>query len=489
MLGPSRAGRHRRRIFSRELGRVGAGLWLGCAFIAGVSDCGFPEYGFVNGGSGGNAGTRGGMAGAGGSTLNGGAAGNAGSAGASQSGSAGAGGSAGADGSAGTAGAACVYPAPVVFPDHCFNSVVDGGETGLNCGGGQCVPCSRTEACTSNSDCESNVCTSGKTCSQILSLSYMSIVADASTRTPKFSLSIKYLATAVTSLKGLRIRYYFAHNSVAEPIVADTQATFDPGASQRNLGDNEISHQILRYPLGPPANSQGIVTDSYLEITFPADVSLTTNATLNVTQDIVAGSADPSSQFQQLTHYSFMNTGSPVANDAITVYLDDQLVWGVPPPLSVLPDCAFAAGVNLNGPALTIPSAQPLAASNDSGVSYSGATYQSTSALTPTADSATTTLLQTGFVLGSSTVTWPVPNGKYWAYAWLTSDLNADSGQLSILDNPADKFFSTQDNGAGAWARIGPYAIDVLGGNVKLTGSGVVNLAGVELYAVAPSAP
>ncbi len=484
MLGPNRAGRRGRRIFSRELVRLATGLWLGLVFTVGVSDCGFPEYGFVSGGSGGNAGVGGGAAGAGagagGTATNGGAAGNAGSSGTTQPGAA---------GEAGAAGAACVYPAPVVYPAHCFNSVVDSGETGLNCGGTECVPCSGTETCAKNSDCVSNVCTSSQTCSPILSMSYMSIVADASTRTPKFSLSIKYLDTVVTSLRGLRIRYYFAHNGVAEPILAHTQATFDPGGSQRNLSSSELSYQILRYPPGPAATPQNIVTDSYLELTFPTDVSLTANAILNLTQDLVSGSSDPSAQFQQLTHYSFMNAGSPVANDAIAIYLDDKLVWGVPPPLNVLPDCGFAAGVNLNGPALTIGGEQPLASSNGGGVSYTGATYQNTSALTPPTDSFTTTLLQTGFVLGSSTATWTVPNGKYWAYAWLTSDPNADSGQLSLLGNQADAFVSTQENSAGAWARIGPYALDVLGGNLTLTGSGVVNIAGIELYNVAPSVP
>ncbi|HWZ91786.1 MAG TPA: hypothetical protein VNW92_23145, partial [Polyangiaceae bacterium] len=360
----------------------------------------------------------------------------------------------------------------------------DSGETGLNCGGGECAPCSRNLACSQNSDCASNVCTSGKTCTQILSMTYMSIVADAFTRTPKFSLSINYLDPASTPLQNVRIRYYFNHNGVAEPVLAlHTQATFNPGNSQRDIS-SEVGYQVHRFPPGP-ADGKGIVTDSYLEITFTSLASLASGSILNLNTDIVAGSSDPSAQFQQSTHYSFINTGTFVANDAITVFRGEQLLWGVPPPMSLLPDCAFSAGVNLNGPAVT-SGTQALQASSDAHVVYSGTTYQNTSALLPATDAGTTALLHTGLVLGSADATWPVSNGKYWAYAWLSSDSSLGSGQLFIQDNPGDQFFAVQQGSALGWARVGPYSIDVLGGSVKLSGTGVVDLAGVELYRAAP---
>jgi hypothetical protein len=364
---------------------------------------------------------------------------------------------------------------------------VEGGETGLNCGGSECVPCSGSQACGKNSDCTSNVCTSGKTCTQILSMTYTSIVADAFTRTPKFGLSIKYLDTLSSQLSDLRIRYYFNHNGVAEPVIAlDTNATYNPGNSERNIS-GEVGYQIYRYPAGP-ADAKGVVTDSYLEITFSSSVTLVTGSILNLlTTDIVAGSADPSAQFQQATHYSFMTAPSPVANNAITIYRGSQLLWGAPPPMNVLPECAFAAGVNLNGPGVT-SGAQILQASNAARVSYSGSTYQNALALVPATDSGTTTLLHAGFSLGTATASWPVPNGKYWVYAWLMSDLSSDSGQLVIQGNPADKFFSVQQqpSGAAGWARTGPYSATVVDGNLRLSGTGVVNLAGVELFQAAP---
>jgi hypothetical protein len=477
MPGPSRAGRLERRIFPRNLSHLAVALAVCLLFVVGESDCGFPEYDFItSAGAGASAGSGGGSGAAAGSSGDAGAsAGFAGSGGTAQ---------AGAAGTGGAAGAACVFPAPVVFPAHCFDNSVNDDETGLNCGGSECVPCSGAQACATDSDCASDLCTSAKTCSPILSLTYMSIVADAFTRTPKFNLTINYAAAQSTPLQDLRIRYYFNHDGVAEPVIAlDTQVTFDPGNSQRDIS-GQVSYQIHRYPSGP-ADSKGIITDSYLEITFSSNASLAAGSTLNLTQDIVAGSSDSNAEFQQSTHYSFINASSPIANNAITVYRGDQLLWGVPPPMNLLPDCAFAAGVNLNGPAVS-SDGQALQSSADAAVSFSGATFQNTELPLPATDSGTATLLSTGFTLGSASATWPVPNGKYWVYAWLSSNVSAGSGQLMIQDNPADEFFGLQRSGSAAWARIGPYSLDVLSGSVKLSGSGVVNIAGVELYRVAP---
>jgi hypothetical protein len=313
-------------------------------------------------------------------------------------------------------------------------------------------------------------------------LAYKAIVTDTFTRGPKFNLVLSYLDTASTLLSNLRIRYYFYHNQgVVEPVIAlDTQAQYDPGNSQRDISSG-VHYQIYRSPPGP-ALSNGIVTDSYLEITFTNPATLTAGATLNLTQDIVSASSSVSAQFQQTTAYSFIN-GGPLENHAITVYRGEQLIWGAPPPMNELPDCAFVRGVNLNGPAVT-SGAQALQASADAGVLYSGEKFQNAVTLLPTTDTGTTTLLHSGFVLGSATATWPVTNGAYWAYAWLASDLTTNPGQLMLQGNPTDPFVSVSNaqTGASAWARLGPYAIDIVDGSVTLTGSGTVNVAGLELY-------
>lgn len=47
-------------------------------------------------------------------------------------------------------------------PPHCDNNMANLGETGLDCGGGECRPCPDGQPCNEPSDCVSNVCTAGK---------------------------------------------------------------------------------------------------------------------------------------------------------------------------------------------------------------------------------------------------------------------------------------------------------------------------------------
>ena len=47
-------------------------------------------------------------------------------------------------------------------PPHCDDNAVNGGETGLDCGGGACRPCPSGQPCIKGSDCGSNVCVASK---------------------------------------------------------------------------------------------------------------------------------------------------------------------------------------------------------------------------------------------------------------------------------------------------------------------------------------
>ncbi len=49
------------------------------------------------------------------------------------------------------------------YGDGCANGLLDGGETDVNCGGDGCPPCPDGKACSSSSDCASNLC-SGAIC-------------------------------------------------------------------------------------------------------------------------------------------------------------------------------------------------------------------------------------------------------------------------------------------------------------------------------------
>lgn len=45
-----------------------------------------------------------------------------------------------------------------LLPASCSNDVLDGDETGIDCGGSHCLPCTDNWACRENRDCQSNLC-------------------------------------------------------------------------------------------------------------------------------------------------------------------------------------------------------------------------------------------------------------------------------------------------------------------------------------------
>ncbi len=480
MLGRKRAA---------ALGPTGSKHWAvsaGAAFVlaTSVSNCSFPEYDF-DPSAGGTSGAGGlGLAGANGgsSSGDGGEPDTSGGGGTSPQAGAGAGGGVAggeAAGAAGAAGADCAYPTPLDYPAHCFDHALADGETGVDCGGGQCSPCAGTEACVGNADCLSSTCTTGA-CVPVLGLQYTSIVGDAFVRSPKFVLTISYSDPSPTTLEELTIRYYFNHNGVTEPLIGlDSQATIDPGGMQMDVSA-KVQSLVRRYPLGPASNANGRKTDSYLEIGFTSPASVTNGTKLVITQDIVASSTDE--LFDQASHYSFINGSA--ANAAITVYRDGKRVWGVEPPMVAFPECAFAGGVNLNGETVQVDG-ESITAEAEQQLTFAGGSAYANSAAKalPAADAPTTTLLTTARTLSSSgSATWAVPNGKYWAYAWLTSAASADSGTLSIQDNLTDKFYGLQKSSGAGWGLVGPYLIDVSREQVALTATGIVHVAGLKLY-------
>lgn len=56
-------------------------------------------------------------------------------------------------------GGACQAPAP-----HCSNGVTDAGETDLNCGGGECPACNDNQNCAVAADCANNICGVANNC-------------------------------------------------------------------------------------------------------------------------------------------------------------------------------------------------------------------------------------------------------------------------------------------------------------------------------------
>jgi hypothetical protein len=484
MLGRTRArylGRPQGKS-SRRLGGTHAAWAAGVVLLASASNCGFPEYAFqAGGGAAGGAGAAGGggassQGGAGSSGVGpGGSAGSHDDAGAPDAGSAGSG-EAGQAGSAG--GPVCPFLDPVSYPEHCFDTKQADGESAVDCGGGSCPACSGSQTCVKNGDCASGKCAVGNTCAPAISLAYMSIDSNAFTLTPRFKITLTYLDTLSTPLSGLRLRYYFNHNGVTEPVITlDTQSLLNGSDIA-----NKTSWLISRFPLGP-ADHSNRKTDSYLEISFSSTATLSAGNKLELTQQIVPGSSDVI--FDQTSHYSFLNGSAP--NEAVTVYRGSQRVWGVEPPMYLFPECAFVKGVNLGGGSAQVIGGELISQEGDQELAFNGGmTYTNAAAKAlPAADAATTALLTTAHTFTSvDTGSWSVPNGKYWAYAWLTSAGGTDVGTLSIQDNPFDKFTGVQKPAGAGWALVGPYPIDVTNQTLTLSSSGTVNVAGLKLYQV-----
>jgi len=459
--------------------------------VVGVNNCTFPDYNFSgpaagSAGAGDVGGTTSSGSGSGGTAGGGNSGGtdidDAGAAG-MNGGSAGDGaaGEAGSAGSAGSAGEPCVFPAPVNYPAHCFNKNMDEDESGMNCGGSTCAPCSSNQTCTKASDCLSQQCSSNKTCVPSLILNYLPIDTSDLTATPKFKLEITYPDTSKSmTLSDFRIRYYYNHKKVTEPIIGlDAQTT---------INNQDISTAMMtavhRFPPGPMDSNKGLITDSYLEISYNDTRTVLGGTKFVITQDLVPGNNEE--LFDQNSHYSFSKTAG--ANTSLTVYRGSERIWGVEPPMAFFPECAFSQGANINGPALTI-SGESLLAESEAGFTFNGApTYSSTNALAPAVDKPTTTLLGTGRTLSAGeSIVWPVPNGKYWAYAWLTS-IASDSGTLSFNTQAADKFVGKTTTSApitARWALIGPYAVQVTDKSLQLTVDDTVHLGGVKLYEAA----
>ena len=331
-----------------------------------------------------------------------------------------------------------MFPVPVSYPTHCYNHSLGDGETGVDCGG-QCAPCWSNQACTQASDCLSNQCASNKTCVPLITaLTYTPIEIGAQTPRPKFNLSFTYSADSAPDVAaGADGSLLFqSQRGGGTDRARARRSTIDPGNSQSDISTKVLT-SVHRFPL-PAQDPNVLSTDSYLEIAFNDSMTVTPGTKFTFTEDFVAGNIDQ--LFDQNSHYSFTKTTG--ANQALTVHRGSTRLWGVEPPMALFPECAFAFGVNVNGPALTV-GAESLVAESEAQLTFSGsAPYSNTTVKPlPTSDAATTTLLSTARTLNTGdSVVRPVPNGKYWAYAWLTSSAPSATGTLSFGATVADKF-------------------------------------------------
>ena len=466
--------------------RVDGIKWLKAgtaSVLAGLSawSCSFPNYGFnlAASGAAGTAGngavsgsTDGGL-GQGGSSVaraGAGAAGaEVGAAAGTDSTSAGAAGS----GQAGEAGdKECVVQVQAARPSTCSNGTRDGDEAAPDCGGSLCAPCIHNEACAQSRDCISNECSSNA-CVPMVQLETQAIVRTRDTFTLQFRLRLRFLSMVPQKLKAFSVRYYFSRGDAAEPIVTtSTQAVLNNAIGVAA----ETQWNVVRVLEEPPG-----LTSAYLEVTFISERFFHQMDSLELTQAVQTGAA-PGRQFDQLTHYSFVDTDSYKLNDHAAVYFGEQVAWGVPPVYRTAPGCFFTA-VNFAGPALTLEDHSFLAG-DDSSVAFTGATLHSTATPFPPPSTEYLPLLQSGVVLDTAHATVQVPNGEYWAYPYVISAGGTNQADLRLQGAVVGTFFAGLVNNDPAWARLGPYPVTVSNGQVDFSSSGgSVRLAGVELFA------
>lgn len=452
--------------------------------LASLNNCGFPHYEFNTQGSagrtdGGGGATSGASGVAGAPDMQGGA-GTPANAGRDAGAGGGGDGGGGAGGEAGVA--PCVYPEPVIYPAHCFDGTRGDGETGTDCGGGQCTACAGTQTCAVDDDCLSGKCNADKTCLQVLSAEYSNMVTEPFVQGGKFHLTLTYRDSHSTTLDQIRIRYYFNHNGVTEPVLGlNSQVTLYSTNGPMNVPSEKIHTQVYRTALGPEAPNNGRRTDSYIEISFSAATTLLSGYKLDIIQDFSASSSDV--LFDQNSHYSF--SSGPNSNDTVTVYREGKRLWGIEPPWVEFPECAYAGGVSLNGRGLTV-GGDELTAATEAALTFEGGGAYANSAAkaVPATDSGTTELLTTSRTLtGSATATWMVPDGEYYACAWLTAAASSEAGVMTIQGDPVDKFIGWQSGQAAVWSLLGPYEVTVSHGALSLgVASGVVHVSGVKLY-------
>ena len=482
-------------------GRAAArlGVWLGAYVALASAQCTFPEYNYddpIPGDAGGEPAT--GAAGRGGTTAGGSVA----ASGASTSAGAGAGapiggsegvlGGASAGGSEPTGGAPeCAAPQwPVElcsascvrrYPDHCYDGQANEGEVDVDCGG-SCQLCTR-EACTTGADCLSGACeasASGSACFAPLNIKFTSHELSSMVGSTTWSITLTNDEASGKQyvLKDLKLRYYLDRSGIVEPILVR--------ATQSNLKllNGEGGGLAASWSVQHVERLANSAYDAYVEVAFQEGGQLFPGDQIELYQQLLTG--DPGrSPFDQRGNYSFTkDPDSPWLH--VTVFYRDKLVWGLEPQ-PANPQTCFVRGVNLNGPALTVDGKAWESASSALVTTTGSGVNQGTMPF-PVVTGGTASMLNTATRLpAGAELNLPTSNGTYLVYLYATSPgTDAEASLLTVQGVAPDSsaaFRSQVSNGEQAWARLGPYRVDVTGGKITVgVTKGAINFAGIELW-------
>jgi hypothetical protein len=354
-----------------------------------------------------------------------------------------------------------------VHPTHCWNRALDAdeGELDVDCGG-RCAACAGDEACKVNEDCATGTCTEGQ-CARTFSLQYVHEIGDEQTPSLRSKLMLTYAGKAPLQLSDVEVRYYFARNSVTEPLL--------PGGSVFELPSSSDVSGSAVWGIQRLLRSDGLSSDAYLSLGFKKGKIVTEGTAFDITATTITG--DGTSLFNQKTHYSFDAAAAMHETKKITVFVKGQRVWGSEPPIDDPPSCLHL-GVNLDGTALTIDDESWLgspASVLDRYIDNSVALYPATP------DKAREEMVRAGFFFHDDSFSYPVENGSYslLAYAWSAN--GSETGTLSVQGEERDTFHARSFAGASPWAALGPYRVSVTDGALTLAADGDLRIGGVEL--------
>ncbi len=370
-------------------------------------------------------------------------------------------------------------------PAHCYDQELSGDEVAPDCGG-SCQACTN-EACTADGDCLSGKCATGvadeSNCYAPLSIAYTSHEQNRSVSSTAWSLKLsnsEMVGGKSYSFRDIKLRYYFERSGLVEPlIVRATQSNLHQADGQQ-LALSGTTWSIERTE--PTAD---VVYDAYVEVGFTDSGKLYPGDSIDLYQQMLTGDTS-SSNFDQLANYSFTaGTATPFLHVVVTY--QDHVVWGLEPRPANPRQC-FARGVNFNGPAVTV-NGNAWQSSAQAEVAPGGGTGVSQgSTLFPPASGGLSTMMQSAFKLGAGAeLSLKVDNGSYLLYLFAVSPGNdATPGVFTVQGEEAlatSKFRSQATDGGQAWARMGPFRVDVTDATLRVgVTAGSVSFAGLELW-------
>lgn len=368
-------------------------------------------------------------------------------------------------------------------PDHCYDEELSGDELAPDCGG-SCQACSLGQ-CVAPSDCLSGVCGAGPdgaTCESPLVLIHEAHEKSSSVGSTAWSLTLQNLAAEggrAFTLSDLKIRYYFDRNGVTEPIlIRATQSNLHlaSGESRELKG---TSWSVVR-----AEDVDELAYNAYVEVSFGDSGKLFPGDEIALYQQMLTG--EPGlSNFDQHANYSF-NDQAAGPWQHVTVTYGEQLAWGLEP-RPANPRACFARGINLNGPAVNVYGNAWLA-SSQAGVTSDGTGISQGGSVFPAVSGDVAAMLSSAYRLqAGDNVSVTAANGQYLLYLYAVSTTTAAASSELTIDGASfansSRFRSQVTDGALAWARLGPYRIDVATGKITVAvSSGSIDFAGFELW-------